>query len=242
VTSSAPPSRHRISSQQLSNLARDPVQRGVVLFRRCQHRPVDPRGNLRHLLVGFLDRWGKAAEAMAAELAGQVARAVLRLDELAASALEEPLELPPPAPFAATPNGRPGGSGSLARDHCHCRPETLDRAAGPARAGQNGRRRGAVLTAGERGASKWRPAQAEELARRILEHGLTTPSQHAEDEMAKDNIGLLDALNVIRAGTCRQSELIGGTLALSVATVRMCVVVAFRSESEIRIVTAWRTK
>ncbi len=51
----------------------------------------------------FLDRWGKAAEAMAAELAGQVARAVLRLDELAASALEEPIELPPPAPFAPAP-------------------------------------------------------------------------------------------------------------------------------------------
>ena len=40
---------------------------------------------------------------MAAELAEQVAAAILQLDELAASALEEPLELPPPAPFAPTP-------------------------------------------------------------------------------------------------------------------------------------------
>jgi hypothetical protein len=51
----------------------------------------------------FLDRWGKAAEGMAAELAEQIAHTALRLDELAASALEEPLELPPPPPFAPPP-------------------------------------------------------------------------------------------------------------------------------------------
>ena len=53
----------------------------------------------------FLERWGRAAEAMAADLAEEAARAVLRLDELVASALDEPLDLPPPQP-AAPPPGR----------------------------------------------------------------------------------------------------------------------------------------
>jgi hypothetical protein len=47
----------------------------------------------------FLERWGRAAEAMAAELAETTAQAVLQLDELVASALDEPLHLPPPPPF-----------------------------------------------------------------------------------------------------------------------------------------------
>jgi hypothetical protein len=51
----------------------------------------------------FLERWGRAAEAMAAGLAEDAAQAVLRLDELVASALDEPLHLPPPPPFAPPP-------------------------------------------------------------------------------------------------------------------------------------------
>ena len=52
---------------------------------------------------GFLERWGRAAEAMAAELADQTAHLVLRLDAIIADALDEPVELPPPPPFAPAP-------------------------------------------------------------------------------------------------------------------------------------------
>ena len=49
----------------------------------------------------FLDRWGQAAEAIAIELLAEVARLVLRIDDAMASALDEPLELPPPPPFVS---------------------------------------------------------------------------------------------------------------------------------------------
>ncbi len=44
----------------------------------------------------LIDRWGKAAESMGAELMERAARAVLLLDEAAAAALHEPVILPPP--------------------------------------------------------------------------------------------------------------------------------------------------
>jgi hypothetical protein len=50
----------------------------------------------------FLDRWDKAGEALAAQLAEQAARVVLRLDAVIAEMLEEPLVLPPPPPFIDT--------------------------------------------------------------------------------------------------------------------------------------------
>ncbi len=54
----------------------------------------------------FLDRWGKAAEGMAADLAESAARTVLVLDEAIAEAFDEPAILPPPAPAAPPPDTR----------------------------------------------------------------------------------------------------------------------------------------
>jgi hypothetical protein len=45
----------------------------------------------------LIDRWGKAAESMGAELMERAGAAVLLLDEAAAAALGEPVILPPPA-------------------------------------------------------------------------------------------------------------------------------------------------
>ncbi len=45
----------------------------------------------------LIERWGKAAEAIGAELTEDAARAILGLDEAAAAALGEPVILPPPA-------------------------------------------------------------------------------------------------------------------------------------------------
>ena len=47
----------------------------------------------------FLDKWDTAGEGLASQLAEQAAAIVLRLDEVVAEMLEEPLILPPPAPF-----------------------------------------------------------------------------------------------------------------------------------------------
>lgn len=44
----------------------------------------------------LIDRWGKAAEGIGAELMERAARTVLLLDEVAAAALGEPVILPPP--------------------------------------------------------------------------------------------------------------------------------------------------
>jgi len=45
----------------------------------------------------LVDQWGKAAENIGVQLTEEAARVILLLDELAASALGEPLILPPPA-------------------------------------------------------------------------------------------------------------------------------------------------
>jgi hypothetical protein len=44
----------------------------------------------------LIDQWGKAAEAIGAQLTEEAARVILLLDEAAAAALEEPVILPPP--------------------------------------------------------------------------------------------------------------------------------------------------
>jgi len=54
----------------------------------------------------MLATFGKAAEGLAAEYTGDLARAVLRLDETAAAALGEPLRLPDPEPARPPPRER----------------------------------------------------------------------------------------------------------------------------------------
>jgi hypothetical protein len=47
----------------------------------------------------FLDKWDAAGEGLAAQLTEQAAAIVLRLDEVVADMLEQPIVLPPPPPF-----------------------------------------------------------------------------------------------------------------------------------------------
>jgi len=49
-----------------------------------------------HAYDQLIDQWGKAAEAIGAQLTEQAARVILLLDEAAAAALDEPVILPPP--------------------------------------------------------------------------------------------------------------------------------------------------
>ena len=86
------------------------------------------------------------------------------------------------------------------------------------------------------------PGDAKRLLVAILDKGTIGFSKHARDEMAKDGLSDQDALNVLRGGVVQPGELEHGSWRYRVRTARMTFVVAFRSETEARVVTAWREK
>lgn len=68
-------------------------------------------------------------------------------------------------------------------------------------------------------------------------------SRHAKEELAKDRLTVVDARNVLRAGKIlEEPELENGTWRYRVQTAQIVVVLAFVSESKLKIVTAWRKK
>jgi hypothetical protein len=89
------------------------------------------------------------------------------------------------------------------------------------------------------------PFSPPEVKRRILAilaTGNVTPSKHAEEELAKDGMTMVDVVNVVRGGIVEPAEFERGSWRYRVRTNRMYVVIAFRADDEIRIVTGWRTK
>lgn len=86
------------------------------------------------------------------------------------------------------------------------------------------------------------PARAKSLIRGILEKGVFTYSRHALEEMQKDALTTVDCVNVLRAGVVRPPELDKGSWRYLVETARMAVVIAFRSRTELVVVTAWRKR
>lgn len=80
------------------------------------------------------------------------------------------------------------------------------------------------------------------MIRAILENGKMTYSPHAKREMTADNLKAEDCINVLRGGHCEFEELEKGTWRYRITTPRICVLVAFRSRSELRIVSTWRIK
>ncbi len=80
----------------------------------------------------------------------------------------------------------------------------------------------------------------------VLGGGTVSYSTHAREEMAADDLDEADVRNVIRGGWVEFSEkrehrgLHSWRYRCTTGTIT--VVVAFRSESEIRVVTAWREK
>lgn len=85
-----------------------------------------------------------------------------------------------------------------------------------------------------------KPHETKRLIRQILESGNVSFSPHAEKELAKDKLTMVDATNVLRGGTVDEGELENGSWRYRVRTQRIAVIVAFRSASELRVVTAWR--
>jgi hypothetical protein len=86
------------------------------------------------------------------------------------------------------------------------------------------------------------PPVARRLIREIIENGSVSFSKHAEEEMAKDNLTMVDVTNVLRGGVVDPGEFENGSWRYRVGTARIAVIVAFRSETERRVVTAWRFK
>lgn len=86
------------------------------------------------------------------------------------------------------------------------------------------------------------PSDAKRLLVSIITDGVVTFSKHADVEMAADGLNDQDALNVLRGGVVEPAEMEKGTWRYRVRTSRMYFVVAFRSETEARVVTAWRLK
>jgi hypothetical protein len=88
--------------------------------------------------------------------------------------------------------------------------------------------------------------QARKVVAKVLAQGVVRISRHAREEMANDRLGPIDqgdVNNVLRLGQMTEPcELKNGTWRYRVHTERFCVVVAFRSEEELVVVTAWRKK
>ncbi|MCL2725699.1 MAG: hypothetical protein FWD69_14815 [Polyangiaceae bacterium] len=97
--------------------------------------------------------------------------------------------------------------------------------------------------------------EAKKLIRRLLQEGTFVVCQHGRDEMNKDGLNDVDALNVLRAGAVQEAEWENGGWRYRICTPRMTFVVAFdpepvskvandvdRYETELVVVTAWRSK
>ena len=85
------------------------------------------------------------------------------------------------------------------------------------------------------------PEAARRLIRDILKSGRFTYSKHAKDEMLDDDLTTVDCENVLRGGVVRPGECEHGTWRYRVETSRITIVIAFRSERELVVVTAWRS-
>jgi hypothetical protein len=86
------------------------------------------------------------------------------------------------------------------------------------------------------------PTDAKKLIRQILLTGNVVVTSHAQREMTKDGMTMVDVTNVLRGGVVDPAEYENGSWRYRVRTARMCVVVSFRSEDELVVVTAWRFK
>lgn len=86
-----------------------------------------------------------------------------------------------------------------------------------------------------------KPAAAKRLIREIIQSGTVSLSRHAQEEMTKDDLTLVDCVNILRGGAVAPGELERGSWRYRVSTPRICVVVAFRSDIELVVITAWRS-
>jgi hypothetical protein len=87
-----------------------------------------------------------------------------------------------------------------------------------------------------------KPPEAKKLILEAIAAGEIRFTSHALEEMANDGITQHEAIAVLRAGTVEPAELIGGTWRYRVRVRRAMVVAAFRTESTVVVVTAWKVR
>ncbi len=84
------------------------------------------------------------------------------------------------------------------------------------------------------------PDQAAALARAILRDGVVAWSDRALKDMRSHRLTTADCHNVLRRGVSDPGELVRGGRHYRVHTYRACVVVMFRSRTEMAVVSVWR--
>jgi len=84
--------------------------------------------------------------------------------------------------------------------------------------------------------------QAKRLVREILESERVTFSSHALREMADDDLTTQDCVNVLRAGIGEPPDYENRGWRYRFHGGWIWVVVAFRSQKELVVVTAWRNR
>jgi hypothetical protein len=84
-------------------------------------------------------------------------------------------------------------------------------------------------------------SDAKRLIRQILAKGTVNFSDHALKEMAVDNLTTVDCTNVLRGGVVEPPEFERNAWRYRIRTGRMYVVIVFRSDTTLTVVTAWRT-
>lgn len=89
-----------------------------------------------------------------------------------------------------------------------------------------------------------KPTVAKKLILAILDTSdvVIPAGSHADEEMENDNLILGDIINVLRGGVVDPAEFIKGSWRYPVRTNKIVVIVCFRSETELRVVTCWRKK
>jgi hypothetical protein len=85
-------------------------------------------------------------------------------------------------------------------------------------------------------------SDAKRLIRQILAKGTVNFSEHALKEMAADNLTTVDCTNVLRGGVVEPPEFERQSWRYRIRTGRLYVVIVFRSETILTVVTAWRTR
>lgn len=86
------------------------------------------------------------------------------------------------------------------------------------------------------------PPAVKGLVRAIRVGGTVAFSSHGEQQMAKRGISRIDVDNILRGGTPQEGEMENGSWRYRICTPRFVVVVAFRSETALVVVTAWRVE
>jgi hypothetical protein len=82
----------------------------------------------------------------------------------------------------------------------------------------------------------WRSSPPKKIA------DLDSRSRNDLSSQRRDGLETLDCVNVLRAGSVDPGEYENGSWRYPVRTARLTVVVAFRSETVLVVVTAWRQR